>query len=702
MKRWILAVVAILGPVVGLASADYIVIKIDLNKFFNNPSPIPDQKGPAGTGQYPPGGGQYNPYGGQGPQGGQRPAGGDGDLKNPAYQIPQGPPLWAYAYLELRKPAEPHYQGLLYKIENRWGKAPLYVPTKAITQYVKMSSAAKRFDDKFKNDLREGKTPEKLLSLAEWALERGLLTEFQRMMDELRALDAKAPIPPPLKAILKAVDDTRDALKVQPTRDDPAAADLIEELTKDEYQTVQSEGGHYTLLTNVRSPRTDAGVKRRLTRMEETYQGFFFWFALKGQARPVPTHRLVTVLVKTDWNNTKDFDNKHVVFDLPPMVGDGFTARRDNVVVLASTRLDEAYYTLLKNNQQLFTQQFKVSGTEVLNEPKLDRKRTDLMKPPGPGRLPPLYNLQALMLLQHAMEEEAEVATVSHECTRQLIATTGLIPRNVNTGEWAQFGLASFFETAPRGFHGTFGGANWTELIRFKYLFKHVRKNGKTDPEKARNVLLNVIGDKYFQEGYQAQRQLYEISADREALEPKATKQLRLARSSAWALTDYLAREHTQKLLRYYQELSNLPRDVEYDADVLRNCFARAFNLLTPARTLDMARVEKLAVDWFGSMEARQLDMYELEQEELRQLAAADAPPPAPKTTGPGGQGGATGPGGNPYPGGTTPYGPGGTGGYGPGGSGGSGPGGSGGYVPPGYSNPGGGGRPGGGRPSGR
>src|SRR5207237_883012 len=152
----------------------------------------------------------------------------------------------------------------------------------------------------------------------------------------------------------------------------------------------------------------------------------------------------------------------------------------------------------------------------------------------------------------------------------------------------------------------TFGGANWTELVRFKHLFKNVRKNGKLDPVKARNVLLNVIGDKYFQEGYQAERLLYDVNTeDRDSLAPKAAQQLRLARSSAWALTDFLAREHLDKLLRYYQELGRLPRDVEYDANVLRNCFARAFNLLDPAdpqkQTLALARVEKLAVEWFDS-----------------------------------------------------------------------------------------------------
>ena len=163
------------------------------------------------------------------------------------------------------------------------------------------SESAKEFEEFARDCVRlaeQADTPElreKLLNLAEWALERGLLNEFHRMIEEMRKLDANHPI---VKTVPKTVDAMRDALKVQPNGDDPAAASLIAELTRDEYKTIHSDQGHYTLLTNVKDAKRDAGVKRRLARMEETYQGFFYWFALKGKPRPVPPYRLVAALVK--------------------------------------------------------------------------------------------------------------------------------------------------------------------------------------------------------------------------------------------------------------------------------------------------------------------------------------------------------------------------------------------------------------------
>src|SRR5262249_59101094 len=85
----------------------------------------------------------------------------------------------------------------------------------------------------------------------------------------------------------------------------------------------------------------------------------------------------------------------------------------------------------------------------------------------------------------------------------------------------------------------------------------------------------------------------------------------------------YLAHYKLNNLMAYYEELSKLPRDLEYDAGVLRACFGRAFNLLTAdpndpgKQVLDMARVERLAHDWFNKMDMTLLDMVEVEQEGL-------------------------------------------------------------------------------------
>ncbi len=777
MKRWLLAVAALLGPLVGLASADYVIIKIDLNKFFpskDNPQGMPGMPGMPGgmpggkfggmmggmpggmpggmqggmpggmqggmpggmRGGYPGGmpggygmrGGMPGGYpGGSGMRGGMpggypggmpggmrggmpggypgapgsggtgsfpgSPTGGTGgtggfggfpgmpgDPNNPdEANEPEYRPLWAYAYLELkRRPKQVSSQDGQHQwliIDQKWGK-PIYVPGEAIRAYIRADSLAKRWEKKYKADLKDGKTPELLLALAEWALERGLLNEFYKVIDELKQLA-------PTNPTLKIIEQTRAALKNAPNQDDPAAASLIRELTAGGYRTLRSELGHYTLLTNAKNAQDDPSVKRRLAAMEDTYHVFFYWFALKGSPRTVPAYRLVAALAKdADPEQTREFESKHALFDQVPMVGDGFTARRDNVVLLSGRRIDEAFSTLIRNNSSLFKVEYKVTANDLLTNEKIMSRRQEIK-----AQIPVL---QTLALMQHAMEEESEWATVTHECVRQLEAATNLIPRNVNAAEWAQFGLASFFETPHRSFYPMHGAANWNQLINFKYL----RKTKKLNSKKASEILLDVITDRYFRQAYQSLRQQRDKAdeKDKDSLSSKTADQLELARCTSWALTYYLANNHLDKLLNYYQELSNLPRDLEYNEDVVQNCFARAFGLLTadasdPSRKmLDINRVKRLANDWFNKMDLVQLDIIEVEQEGMlsRKQAAdeAKAPKTNPNTqpgTNPTGQPGYGQPG----------YGPGQGGRFGPGGMGGRG-----GYGPPGMRPGGGGFRP--------
>jgi hypothetical protein len=555
-------------------------------------------------------------------------------------------PVWAYAYLELRKAPKitQAADGKQFAvIEHKWGK-PVYVPVEAITAYIKAPPLSRRWETRLKNELKDGKSADRLLALAEWALERGLLDAFHKVIDELKEVE-------PNNATLKLIEQTRAALKATPGQDDPTAASLAKELGDEGYRPLRSEQGHYTLLTNAKNAAEDPTIKRRLARMEDTYQVFFYWFALRGSPRTVPAYRLVTALVKeADADNTKEFDSKHTFFDSLPMLGDGFTVRRDNVVVLSARRTDEAFSTLRRNNKHLFQQQFKgVTAKDLLNDAKIMTRRVDIA-----GYIPAL---QTLALVEAAMQEESEWATVTHECVRQLEAATGLIPRNVNAAEWAQFGLASFLETSHRSFYPAYGAPNWNQLINFKFL----RKAKKLEAKHARDILLNVITDRYFRQGYVLLHELGEIADekdhDKDALATKTANQLELARSTSWALTYYLAHKHFKKLLAYYQELSKLPRDLEYDEDVLRACFGRAFNLMTvnpddPSKqVLDLSRVERLAHDWFNQMDQTLLDMVEVEQEGLRSRVLAGLQATAPKTN-------AQQPGTNTYPGGRNPFGP--------------------------------------------
>ena len=61
--------------------------------------------------------------------------------------------------------------------------------------------------------------------------------------------------------------------------------------------------------------------------------------------------------------------------------------------------------------------------------------------------------LQSLAMCQRSMHDENEMLTLSHHAARQLIAATGILPRNIVTADWARNGLASLFEVPPQSFY---------------------------------------------------------------------------------------------------------------------------------------------------------------------------------------------------------------------------------------------------------
>ena len=73
------------------------------------------------------------------------------------------------------------------------------------------------------------------------------------------------------------------------------------------------------------------------------------------------------------------------------------------------------------------------------------------------------------------------------------------------------------------------------------------------------------------------------------------------ARTMAWALTYYLMQRRLDGLTRYCQELATLPRDLEFDEDVLLASFARAFDLVDASKPNEVnpSKFRDLAFDWY-------------------------------------------------------------------------------------------------------
>ena len=311
-------------------------------------------------------------------------------------------------------------------------------------------------------------------------------------------------------------------------------------------------------------------VQSRLDRLEKNYQQFHYWFALRGKVLPVPKKKLLTVLL----DSPTEFRRQYEAFDSSPVVTDGFYAPRENIVFFSGNRLDGVSDAFNKHIADLVQ-----SGWDFK---ALLRGQWRKGKP-GPE----VAYAQTMALVQKCLQEESEIASVSHEGTRQLLTTTGMLPQGVSLPYWLQFGMPSLYATGKYdpftrtgAFYPMFAGPSWTYLVNFKLM--EMEKRLEQPPDVA---LLRVITDAHFHY----------------AARSRHPAELLHARTMAWSLSYYLAQRNLDGLRRYCQELSNLPRDLDFDEDVYLSCFARAFNLEDAKQPgqIDRVKLQALASDWY-------------------------------------------------------------------------------------------------------
>jgi hypothetical protein len=358
---------------------------------------------------------------------------------------------------------------------------------------------------------------------------------------------------------------------------------------------------HYTLLSDV---QVQAVPDNWLKRMEDAYTGFVYWFALKGKTLKLPERRLLAILI-----SEKDaFDVQHKqVFEDVPLVADGFYARRDNVAIYCSKPLDDQYDGLTNTTKGLWS--------------TWDRKT--LLKGGGWNKSgisnDMVARAQTLALLLQIIEEESELATITHEGVRQLLGAVALegsdkpiLPRTVEVPLWVQFGMAACFETPTGAFWPGMGAPNWTLLQKHK-LLDNAKKLDK--PEDA---LKNVVTDRYFSEA---------------AREKEPKKALEKPQTLSWSLAYFLMQQRRDQLLRYFQELAQMPRDLEFDEETLLLTFARAFDLLDANKPNEVNpnKMYNLAKDWYQYIKLTPLEMTEVlnqaVKEQQSELKGSKRPP---------------------------------------------------------------------------
>jgi len=99
---------------------------------------------------------------------------------------------------------------------------------------------------------------------------------------------------------------------------------------------------------------------------------------------------------------------------------------------------------------------------------------------------------------------------------------------------------------------------------------------------------------------------------------PTDSKKTRSMRSRQSALIYYLAHKKREGLIRYFQELHDVPRDLELDEDALMTVFARAFELFSGPNQIDENRLVNLANDWYSFMKQTPLEIGEEQKSQER------------------------------------------------------------------------------------
>ena len=653
MKRF-LAAAAFLLVGGGTASADYVLLKINLNQLNLLPA-----AGMAGAGQMggagggvpgmPPGpGGMPFPGGGKGGPGGMpqpgmpQPGGAQGgagmvggapapapiDAANLFPDDPSARYITALVEMNNFKFAGKTAYGTLLSAETHYSPGKyVWLP---LSQQFPLVGAKRVIADSFINEFnlkftkeKKDKNIETMLNLARWTLQRGYHKKFHDVMDEAIKIDDK-------HAIVKRYVRVKKSLEAPLKTQDPFQRELIDQLTREGYKEHVSKKGHYSIYSpNLEDPTMDATVKRRLDLFENTLDTFYYWFALQKNlaAQPaLPKYRLTAIVT----GSNDDFTSRHAQWGSLPRVADGFTPQRDSVVVMsAKSRIDDPNYaelvSLINNklsdaNSKLQQMGFKIA----LTQENLLSGEINTNKASG-GIAVYVGVAQTAVLLAKSLQEQSERHTITNEGTRQLLVASGMFPRNVQVPDWVIEGLAALFEVPVGGAYSTVGDRSCIHLISFKH---HRATNPDfTNPAE---VLSSVISDTYFQK---AKRLTREFQDTRDAKEKRQQKvSWEVARCTSWAFIYYLAQNHKlDYVFNYGKELDKLPRDMDFSSPVMQGCFAKAFDMVDQVNPpmIEDYKLKNMADHWFQVMEAN-LDNSDLQKFLAKEREKQD--PTAPPT----------------------------------------------------------------------
>jgi hypothetical protein len=459
---------------------------------------------------------------------------------------------------------------------------------------------------------REKPSADKIVGLARKALELGLMDEFKETMEKAAEADKTNLSVVAYEKVKKALETAAKPADLAPWR-----KKLLEG-----YKAEERAGSRFTLLHTI-DEKDPFDLKRAVERLDLSLKGYYYWWALRGEALPLPANRIVSVLTPLD-----DFKRVRGEVSAGPVISDSFHAPLQALTVFSQSRDDAQYKELFRATAGLRTGGYNLDTILYMDKNRgLPRTVKSTSEEAHKARV------QALLL--KVLKEEWLRNAATHEVSRELVYSSGLLPRDVHAPEWLLFGMGSFFEAPLQSPRYGFGSPNTYYLPRFEGYLKS-GKYGDMAGENEKKAQLATLLSVVVGAPLKAKAPVKGKRPEKET--PEAS--LRHRRAAYWALGYFLANRELPRLRAFFKALSKQPRDIELDGEVVLNCFARSFECWDDAKGKpDMAKLQQLAGRWFSYIKTQVPE----DKEHLKKIREAYLRIAKPATKPGGGSGGSGG-----------------------------------------------------------
>ncbi len=381
-------------------------------------------------------------------------------------------------------------------------RGKLHFPIEQV-RFIRTPPPNRLFETKLRKATSERQV-EPILAASRWALHNGLLTECRQALSEAHKLDAKHE---QIAKLAAAMPYYRKVVPPSPEIEAKMKKFVGRESMKFE------RSAHFVLLHDLSEKPDDktklTPAKKRLALLEKVYESYFVDFALGGKLMRPPAEPLqvITFAQHSDYLN--------FVSRLNPELKQaaGFYSPQENLAIFYDQKTDEA---LAGINSLL----------KLLNQLREEIRRQQLS---GAGDF--IRLVKTLELLVEIMKENQDIEVLTHECTHQLAANSGLIPRDSLFVRWTHEGLAAYFESPKEAVWSGIGAVNEQRLAYYRAL--------ERDPEHGSIEFL--VSDRVFDYA-------------------QSNGAVLAAYGQAWALTHFLMETRFTKLMSFYEKLGKLPK----------------------------------------------------------------------------------------------------------------------------------------------